>query len=431
VQKSPQIVQNLYTRLAQPEFVAEHKTTPTAFTRTRKLPFQILCLYLLNLVKGAVQSELDEFFAVVHQHAVETRFVTASAFSQAREHLKHTAFEALNHDFVRQFRQLKTTRLWRNFRVCAIDSSTLRLPESAALTEYFGGQDNTNGLVTMARLSTCFDVDSGLTLDAQIAPYLNSERDLAVHHLSITEPEDLLLYDRGYPAFWLFALHKSLKRDFCMRASSAFSPSIAQFVASDACDALIEFIPTPPSKVRCAELNLSTEHIQLRALKIVLSTGEVEVLLTTLNDTKLYPHEDFHDLYGRRWGIEVDYHFKKNKIEIENFTGLSVHAVQQDIAAKVLTHNIVMAAACCAQEKVKKRYARREHQYKINVSHGVSAMKHLLVKMFSGNQLVQFFEGYVNLLLETVGAVRLGRSFPRKSTKIRKIRFYTSVKRAR
>jgi hypothetical protein len=223
VQKSPQIVQNLYTKLAQPDFVAQHKTTPTAFTRTRKLPFQTLCLYLLNLVKGAVHSELDEFFAVLHQHDIETRFVTASAFSQARENLKHTAFEALNHDFVRQFRQIKTNRLWRNLRVCAIDSSTLRLPESEALTKYFGGQDSTNGLATMARLSTCFDVDSRFTLDAQIAPYLNSERDLALHHLTLTKPEDLLLYDRGYPAFWFFALHKSLKRDFCMRASVNFS----------------------------------------------------------------------------------------------------------------------------------------------------------------------------------------------------------------
>jgi hypothetical protein len=176
---------------------------------------------------------------------------------------------------------------------------------------------------------------------------------------------------------------------------------------------------------------LSTDKIQLRALKIVLSTGEAEVLLTTLTDIELYPYEDFHNLYGRRWGIDVDYHFKKNKIEIENFTGLSVHAVQQDIAAKILTQNFIMAAACCAQEQLNTRYSRRIHKYKINVSHGVSAMKHLLVKMFSGNKQIQLFDGYVNLLLETVSAVRPGRTYSRKNSKIRKIRFYTSVKRAR
>ncbi len=177
---------------------------------------------------------MDEFFDVLHQHDTETRLFTASTFSQASEQLKNTVFELLNHDLVRQLLQIKTHRLCRNLRLCAIDSSTLPLPESTALAEFFGGQDTTNGLMTMARLSTYFYVDSGLTLDAQIAPYLNSEHDLGAHHLAITEPDDLLLYDRGYPAIWLFALHKSLERDFYMRANAPYSPSIEQFVLSDA-----------------------------------------------------------------------------------------------------------------------------------------------------------------------------------------------------
>jgi hypothetical protein len=421
----------LYSRLAHPDFIAQHRTKPTAFTRTRKLPFQTLCLFLLNLVKGASQSELDDFFTVLHQQDEETRFITASAFSQAREHLKHTAFEALNAEFNKQYYQLNITKRWRGHRLLAVDSSTLRLPESPALTDYFGGQVNANNLVTMARLSTCFDISSGLTIDAQIAPYKDSERDLAANHLAKTQPNDVLIYDRGYPAFWLFALHRGLNRDFCMRASTAWSPSIEEFIASSEVDALIEFHPNHSSKTQCNNLGLSLEPFLLRVLKIALPTGETEILFTTLLDAERYPHEDFYDLYGRRWGIEVDYHFKKNKLEIENFTGLSVHAIKQDIAAKVLTHNIAMAAASCAQQRVKKRYAHREHAYKINVSHGLSAMKHLLVKMVSRGQFERLFEHYIALLLDTVCAVRPGRSFVRSNAKIRKIRFYISAKRAR
>ena len=97
--------------------------------------------------------------------------------------------------------------------------------------------------------------------------------------------------------------------------------------------------------------------------------------------------------------------------------------IKQDIAAKVLTHNIARAAACCAQQRVKKRYAHREHAYKINVSHGLSAMKHLLVKMVSRGQFEGLFEHYVALLLDTVCVVRPGRSFVRANAKMRKIRF--------
>jgi len=33
------------------------------------------------------------------------------------------------------------------------------------------------------------------------------ERVLAGEHLAATRANDLILYDRGYPAFWLFAVH--------------------------------------------------------------------------------------------------------------------------------------------------------------------------------------------------------------------------------
>ena len=123
-----------------------------------------------------------------------------------------------------------------------------------------------------------------------------------------------------------------------------------EFIASTAVDAPIEFHPNHSSKTQCNNLGLSHEPFLLRVLKIALPAGETEILFTTLLDAQRYPHEDFYDLYGRRWGIEVDYQFKKHKHEIENFTGLSVHAIKQDMAAKVLTHNIAMAAACCAQQ---------------------------------------------------------------------------------
>lgn len=112
----------MYTLLQQPEFIDRHRTKPTAFTRTRKLPFHSLCLFLLNLVKGSTQCELDNFFSVFNQQENETRFVTTSAFSQAREHLKHTAFTELNDVFLEQCYQQIPTQTWRGHRLLAVDS---------------------------------------------------------------------------------------------------------------------------------------------------------------------------------------------------------------------------------------------------------------------------------------------------------------------
>ena len=421
----------MYTLLQQPEFIDRHRTKPTAFTRTRKLPFHSLCLFLLNLVKGSTQCELDNFFSVFNQQENEIRFITTSAFSQAREHLKHTAFTELNDVFLDQCYQQIPTQTWRGHRLLAVDSSTLLLPDSEAITEHFGGLEGTYGLRNMGRLSACYDVCNGLTLDIQIAPYLDSERELAIKHLNKTNAQDLLLYDRGYPGYWFFALHQKMNRHFCIRASKTFSSQIKAFVASAKLESLITFHPTKESQPACSAHGIPAEPIVLRVLKVPLSSGEIEILITSLVDEIKYPYDDFHNLYGRRWGIEVDFDYKKNVLEIENFTGLSVHSVLQDISAKVLTQNIAMAAALIAKNEMVERYAKRQLSYKVNISHCISKMKNILVKMFAREKPIEVFKAYIDILMRTVEAVRPGRSFERNLSRRDVNRSHQNIKRAR
>jgi hypothetical protein len=54
--------------------------------------------------------------------------------------------------------------------------------------------------------------------------------------------------------------------------------------------------------------------VQVRAVKVKLSTGETEVLLTSLMDKDKYPNEIFKELYFLRWGIETHYGVLKNLV---------------------------------------------------------------------------------------------------------------------
>jgi len=63
-----------------------------SFTRHRTLSFPIVVVFLLNLIKGALQRELDQFFQVLSPGDVAERVVTKSAFCAARQKLKPTAF---------------------------------------------------------------------------------------------------------------------------------------------------------------------------------------------------------------------------------------------------------------------------------------------------------------------------------------------------
>ena len=54
----------------------------------------------------------------------------------------------------------------------------------------------------------------------------------------------------------------------------------------------------------------------------------------------IYKTEIFKELYFKRWGIEISYDILKNIFKVENFTGLTQIAINQDFLAIILTNNI-------------------------------------------------------------------------------------------
>lgn len=146
--------------------------------------------------------------------------VTKSALSQARKQLSHHAFIELNDGLVDQvyggqFHYAK----WRGFRLCAIDGTSVRLPAEADIVDAFGVQRGRAGQAdcAMAMGSVFDDVLNHLVIDSSVYPFHTPERECAVQHLERSLENDLILYDRGYPAFWLYAWHRQHQRAFCMR----------------------------------------------------------------------------------------------------------------------------------------------------------------------------------------------------------------------
>ena len=58
-----------------------------------------------------------------------------------------------------------------------------------------------------------------ITTYALISPKNVGERDLAAAHFKNLTAQDLVLLDRGYPAFWIFKLILSKDAQFCVRIS--------------------------------------------------------------------------------------------------------------------------------------------------------------------------------------------------------------------
>ena len=68
-------------------------------------------------------------------------------------------------------------------------------------------------------------------------------------------------------------------------------------------------------------------------VKVILDTGEKELLATSLIDSMMYPVTIFQELYTLRWGVEEEYKTMKSVLEVEQFSGKSPHAVRQEFHA--------------------------------------------------------------------------------------------------
>jgi len=174
-----------------------------------------------------------------------------------------------------------------------------------------------------------FDVLNKITVDAIIAPVSTGERACCATHFLKMMPNDLVLLDRGYPAYWLLNLIVSFGGHFCARVPNNKWVSIKKFFRSGKLQKIIRLQAPATSVAKCRELGLDTQDLTVRLIRIELDNGETEILITSLTDIEMYPAEIFSDLYHLRWPVEEDYKVMKCRMEIENFTGKSVLSVNK------------------------------------------------------------------------------------------------------
>jgi hypothetical protein len=391
--------------------------------------------YFLNLPKGSYQQELDNYFDQLKPNNLLTQSVSKSALCQARQQLSPTAFIDLNHRVMRYYyahhSNLKT---WHGHRLCAIDGSQMRLPNSDSIVDAFGvnpGKENQKDC-PMALASVYYDVLNHLSIDSSINNTKTSERECAASHLKFAQPNDLSILDRGYNGFWLYALYNKAHSHFCMRAKVNRGIQFKAFEESGLKEVYISMTPNKSSIQQCIDKGLSTKLLTLRLIRVELD-NEVEVLVTNLLDNEHYPASEFKELYHLRWGVEENYKRLKKWIEIENFTGKSALSVKQDFYARVLSSNLISILVNAAQHLVDEQTSDRKLPYQVNFAQAISKAKNTIVEL-----IVIFKSRLKERLIQLIGyiacthePVRNNRSYPRIKRRPNSHAFYMNYKRAK
>lgn len=407
------------------------------FTRNRKLTLERIVGLIINMPKRSLSIEIQEFFDSLEKDLESS---TKGAFSLQRTKLQALFFEAWNKCLVKSFYHYygDNVKRWRNFRLQAVDGSTAYLMNRKDVVEYFGTQDNQRVSIPMARVMQIQDILNDITVWGAIRPIKESEQTIMVKQVSNLYEDSLTLFDRGYPSYALMYLmnNQETPRHFVMRCKVGFNKEVKHFLQSKKNSQIIALRPTSNAIATLHEhgyIITSTTTVKVRLVKVKLSSGEVEILLTNLYDEKLFTIEDLKYLYGLRWGIETTYGKQKNQQQMEQFSGHRVICIQQDYAAGLFVANLQSLIENQCENYLTHVNKRRKHQYKINRNISWASMKHTIVKLFLQNEPEKILLQLQKSFERNIEPVRPGRHNPRiKKTKRLngKYQTFTNYKRA-
>jgi len=411
---------NISYELENEEFSSRSKDgQKKVFSRDRKLTFKNLILFIIK-IKGAVQRELDEFYKALNRSDLKLREITKGGLTQARAKLNEWAFIRLNQVAVDTFYDQSEYYLWHGMRTLAVDGTRLVLPNHPSVIEEFGQHKfgpKADSPRSLALASMLYDVLNQITIDAQIAPYSESEGDLLSQHLDKINQGDLLLLDRGYPCFWLLFMLKARGIEFCVRLKDNWWLKVKEFTESGEKERIVTFSLPKKDRGKLKDYpHMQDATITCRLLRIELEDGKIEVLCTSLTDTEKYLHEEFKLLYHYRWNEEEAYKLLKSRIELEDFSGKTARAVKQDFHAKMFLMTLCAAYAHPIEERVTAEYKadeNRKHDQKINRTNALSMTLDILIPVFVRKKYQKAFDAFDSLVSATREIIRPDRNVPR------------------
>ncbi|SHN23285.1 Transposase DDE domain-containing protein [Cyclobacterium lianum] len=182
-------------------------------------------------------------------------------------------------------------------------------------------------------------------------------------------------------------------------------------MADSRIDFTAEWIPSKKEQKNSKREN----PIQVRITKAVLETGETELLVSNLEESK-FSTEDLVTLYGMRWGVEEGIKNLKPRIKVEQFGCRKPVGIYQEFYAHILAMNMVALTGMAAGKEIKKKNAKRKLTYKYNWKNTFLHLRAKIVKLFIRECVVKILDNLIIKVALNLVAVKKGRKFPRKDT---------------
>ena len=397
----------LKRKLYSKQFQKKHRIGENSFVRERKLTFPVIFSMILKSIAKSLSIECELLNLDVAQMAPSKQ-----AFSKARYKIAHTGFQELLDLSIETHYAVPDVGTWRGYRIIAADGSSIRLPDSEEVVsewKRFNCNTTQGRPPILGRVSLFVDLCTSVILSGRLASWEIGEERLAeeqmpevVHRLGGLGQKNLLfVYDRGYTSLKFMKDHHGLGADFIMRLQKGTYKEIWRRI--DLGERDFDFVfKNKPSKL----------EQKVRVLGIQLSEGEIEVLITSMDDREKFTLEDISKIYFLRWHIEECYKRLKVCTELENFSGVKPEAIKQEFWAHLVMCNLL------ALHMFDKQGAWDPDEipdYRLNFSVLFGVMKEQLFKAITGKCSAKKFQKlFDRVAIRAKVKVRPGRSYSRR-----------------
>lgn len=401
------VCSKIHDLLISNEFIDKYKVHPQDFTRNRKLNFFDTTMLVFNKTGKSVRSDIRDLLCNGKKNI---DYYSVQAFSKGRRRIKPDAFKELSRTSAITFYQKAKLEKFKGYRVSAVDGSKISLPYHKDSVVEFGIQKSSGNQI-QSLSSGLYDVLNEIVIDSTLGPFDASELDFAKDHIeylaSISHDKELIIFDRGYPSAKLIDTIEKNQFKYLMRCNTTFIEGIKKLASSNDCIVDYTF---KKAKIR---------H-KIRFIKLTLESGNEEYLVTNIYDQS-FTVSDFKELYHFRWEIETNYDIVKNKLEVENFSGVTPDCIKQDFYATMLLKNLASMMVYDCKDNIEKAHNSSENKYtyKANMSCVISLIDDYIIRLFysiSNRSRNILLSNIYRNIIHAVIPVRPGRSYLRKKS---------------
>ena len=350
--------------IEKPAFTELCRMSAKELIRNRKITVPEL---VTTILRGARRDIHTAMFEMRNSKEVKTKSYSEAAFCKARRKINFTAFKTLFEYAAQLFFEAadEPLKFVGKYRVWAIDGSKINLPTNPETLEEFGSEAFNHGYRAQGLASCLYDTLNKISLDATLERFDANERTLAEAHFQYLDEYckkqgwnhkfELITLDRGYPSESIFQTLLDKGFSFVARVNkNNFWKELRDVKENDT------IISRGSITVRVVQVPLKKPEVTESGEVVTVAT-----LITNLSENEM-SRECIAELYRLRWCIETNYDYLKNRIELENFTGLSPLCIRQDFYAALFLSNLVACSEYDSAPQIKKYNKGTKLDYKPN-----------------------------------------------------------------